>query len=73
MTRTGEAVLYNLDQLTKTDRENVTTMLRVGTHLHGRNGFNLVRCVESNEWQIVKKVNRGNAGVKEGDVFDRWR
>ncbi|HDR7632408.1 TPA: hypothetical protein QCX75_001090 [Bacillus mycoides] len=66
--RKGEAILHNLDQLTKSDKEDVNTMLRVGMHLHGRDGFNLVRCVESNEWQIVKKVNRGNAGV---DAYER--
>ncbi|MDA1694609.1 hypothetical protein ACQKK2_00845 [Bacillus paranthracis] len=40
-------------------------MLRVGAHLHGRDGFNLIRCAKTNEWQIVKKVNKGNAGVDE--------
>lgn len=43
----GEAILHNLEHLTKSDKEDVNTMLRVGAHLHGRNGFNLVRCVES--------------------------
>ncbi|MEB9609440.1 hypothetical protein P4J23_05220 [Bacillus cereus] len=65
MTRRGGAILHNLDQLTKSDREDVNTMLRVGTHLHGHDGFNLTRCEESNEWQIEAKVKRGNAGVDE--------
>lgn len=68
MTRKGEAILHNLDQLTKSDREDVNTMIRVGTHLHGRDGFNLIRCGKSSEWQIKAKVNRGNAGV---DEFER--
>ncbi|AFV20303.1 MULTISPECIES: hypothetical protein [Bacillus] len=63
--RKGEAILHILDQLTKSDKEDVNIMLRVGAHLHGRDGFNLIRCAKTNEWQIVKKVNKGNAGVDE--------
>ncbi|MFV5173961.1 hypothetical protein [Bacillus cereus] len=68
MTRKGEAILHNLDQLTKSDREDVNTMLRVGTHLYGCDGFNLIRCEESNEWQVIEKVKRGNAGI---DAYER--
>ncbi|MRC15537.1 hypothetical protein COM38_07485 [Bacillus toyonensis] len=71
MTRKGEAILHNLDQLTKSDREEVNTMLRVGTHLHGRDCFNLTRCEESNEWQIESKVKRGNADVDEYERCQR--
>ncbi|AHX20190.1 hypothetical protein COJ37_13655 [Bacillus cereus] len=66
--RHGEAFLHNLDQLTKSDKEDVNTMLRIGTHLHGRDGFNLMRNKDTNEWGIIKKVNKGNAGV---DEFER--
>lgn len=55
--------LDHIDKLTKTDRENVHTMLRVGAELHGRDGFNLVRNEESNEWEITVKVDKGNAGI----------
>ncbi|PED62549.1 hypothetical protein CN681_18650 [Bacillus toyonensis] len=69
MTRLRRArFLDHLDKLTKSDKENVGTMLRVGAEMYGRDGFNLVRCEESNKWQVYRKVNRGNAGI---DAYEK--
>ncbi|MGR6019364.1 hypothetical protein ACT7CU_16600 [Bacillus paranthracis] len=59
----GEAILHILDQLTKSDKEDVNIMLRVGAHLHRRDGFNLIRCAKTNEWQIVRKSIKEMRGL----------